>query len=383
MLPRIWRAEPVPKGLRLFEAARKTCAESISSVIIHHIHVPEPLLRQSREGSLQIRRPAFRSPPAPTCRSGRDWLRARQISTGRLNTIASGRRVSSRRQRQQALRRAFAATLVASITVSLPRRRRLAVISRSSWNASAEALWSAFVVGNHGSQGVRGNNLGARKMFSRECRFAASCRADQEHQSAFGDGQEHVCSIVVRREPILEDSLVRRRSADAVLHALLCRPADPQLAGAVHQGRSASQRHAGRPAARILVRAVLRGDGPAAGTRWRIRPIAAISSPICIAFWSVFTAGCALARSYTTLFLARMGVGIGEAGLNPAVLLDPGGSFSQGTAGRRAERVLYRQHAGVEPGAHRRGNRRAGGDAPARNHGADFGNHGLLASDVS
>ena len=39
---------------------------------------------------------------------------------------------------------------------------------------------------------------------------------------------------------------------------------------------------------------------------------------VCIAFWSVFTAGCALARSYTTLFLARMGVGIGEAGLNPA-----------------------------------------------------------------
>jgi MFS family permease len=39
---------------------------------------------------------------------------------------------------------------------------------------------------------------------------------------------------------------------------------------------------------------------------------------IAIAFWSVFTAGCALARSYTTLFLARVGVGIGEAGLNPA-----------------------------------------------------------------
>lgn len=39
---------------------------------------------------------------------------------------------------------------------------------------------------------------------------------------------------------------------------------------------------------------------------------------VCIAFWSVFTAGCALARSYATLFLARMGVGIGEAGLNPA-----------------------------------------------------------------
>ena len=39
---------------------------------------------------------------------------------------------------------------------------------------------------------------------------------------------------------------------------------------------------------------------------------------ISIAFWSIFTAGCAMARSYAMLFLARMGVGIGEAGLNPA-----------------------------------------------------------------
>ena len=39
---------------------------------------------------------------------------------------------------------------------------------------------------------------------------------------------------------------------------------------------------------------------------------------ICIAFWSLFTTACAGARSYATLFLARMGVGIGEAGLNPA-----------------------------------------------------------------
>ncbi|HEY2844972.1 MAG TPA: MFS transporter [Bryobacteraceae bacterium] len=39
---------------------------------------------------------------------------------------------------------------------------------------------------------------------------------------------------------------------------------------------------------------------------------------ICIAFWSIFTSSCAGARSYATLFLARMGVGVGEAGLNPA-----------------------------------------------------------------
>jgi MFS family permease len=39
---------------------------------------------------------------------------------------------------------------------------------------------------------------------------------------------------------------------------------------------------------------------------------------ICIALWSFFTAACAGARIYATLFLARMGVGIGEAGLHPA-----------------------------------------------------------------
>jgi MFS family permease len=39
---------------------------------------------------------------------------------------------------------------------------------------------------------------------------------------------------------------------------------------------------------------------------------------ICIAFWSLFTAACAGAKSYASLFLARMGVGIGEAGLHPS-----------------------------------------------------------------
>lgn len=36
--------------------------------------------------------------------------------------------------------------------------------------------------------------------------------------------------------------------------------------------------------------------------------------------WSLATAACGLARSFATLFLARMGVGIGEAALTPAVL---------------------------------------------------------------
>jgi MFS family permease len=36
-----------------------------------------------------------------------------------------------------------------------------------------------------------------------------------------------------------------------------------------------------------------------------------------IALWSAMTAGCGLARSYTSLFLMRIGVGVGEAALSP------------------------------------------------------------------
>jgi MFS family permease len=39
---------------------------------------------------------------------------------------------------------------------------------------------------------------------------------------------------------------------------------------------------------------------------------------ICIAFWSFFTGACAGARSFASLFMARVGVGVGEAGLHPA-----------------------------------------------------------------
>lgn len=39
---------------------------------------------------------------------------------------------------------------------------------------------------------------------------------------------------------------------------------------------------------------------------------------ICIAFWSLMTMACGLARSFGQLFAARVGVGIGEAGLSPA-----------------------------------------------------------------
>jgi MFS family permease len=37
-----------------------------------------------------------------------------------------------------------------------------------------------------------------------------------------------------------------------------------------------------------------------------------------VAAWSLFTAVCSLAGTFLTLFLARIGVGVGEAALNPA-----------------------------------------------------------------
>lgn len=39
---------------------------------------------------------------------------------------------------------------------------------------------------------------------------------------------------------------------------------------------------------------------------------------VCITIWSFFTAMCSAAKSYFTLFLTRIGVGVGEAGLSPA-----------------------------------------------------------------
>lgn len=38
----------------------------------------------------------------------------------------------------------------------------------------------------------------------------------------------------------------------------------------------------------------------------------------CVAVWSVMTMACGMARDFTSMYLARMGVGIGEAGGNPA-----------------------------------------------------------------
>ncbi|MDX2032001.1 MAG: MFS transporter [Blastocatellia bacterium] len=52
--------------------------------------------------------------------------------------------------------------------------------------------------------------------------------------------------------------------------------------------------------------------------RWADRGKRTRILSICVSIWSVFTAASGLAWSYWSLFVARMGVGIGEAGCSPA-----------------------------------------------------------------
>ncbi|MBL8554846.1 MAG: MFS transporter [Phenylobacterium sp.] len=53
-----------------------------------------------------------------------------------------------------------------------------------------------------------------------------------------------------------------------------------------------------------------------------------------VAAWSLMTAACALARSYTGLFAARIGVGVGEAALSPAAYSLLGDYFPREKLGR-------------------------------------------------
>lgn len=53
-----------------------------------------------------------------------------------------------------------------------------------------------------------------------------------------------------------------------------------------------------------------------------------------VATWCLMTAACGLARNFVQLFLARVGVGVGEAALNPAALSMISDYFPRRTRGR-------------------------------------------------
>jgi MFS family permease len=52
--------------------------------------------------------------------------------------------------------------------------------------------------------------------------------------------------------------------------------------------------------------------------RWADRGLRTKVLSVCVAIWSLFTAASGMAWNYWSLFVARMGVGIGEAGCSPA-----------------------------------------------------------------
>jgi MFS family permease len=66
-----------------------------------------------------------------------------------------------------------------------------------------------------------------------------------------------------------------------------------------------------------------------------------------IFLWSVMTAACGLAKNYGQLFLARMGVGVGEAGLSPAALSMISDSFPRA----KLARAIGVYSAGVSAGS--------------------------------
>lgn len=66
-----------------------------------------------------------------------------------------------------------------------------------------------------------------------------------------------------------------------------------------------------------------------------------------VAFWSLATAACGLARSFAQLFLARIGVGIGEAALSPAAYSMIGDRFPPERLGRALSVYTLGAMAGI------------------------------------
>lgn len=81
--------------------------------------------------------------------------------------------------------------------------------------------------------------------------------------------------------------------------------------------------------------------GKLADTANRMRLLAA-----CISLWSLFTAGCGLAKSFIGMFICRIGVGVGEAGLTPAAYSVASDMFPKRQLGRATSIYTFGAYIG-------------------------------------
>ncbi|WP_239018083.1 spinster family MFS transporter [Sphingomonas flavalba] len=66
----------------------------------------------------------------------------------------------------------------------------------------------------------------------------------------------------------------------------------------------------------------------------------------CISLWSLFTAGCGMAQSFIWMFLCRIGVGVGEAGLTPAAYSVASDMFPKRQLGRATSIFTFGAYVG-------------------------------------
>ena len=119
-------------------------------------------------------------------RSARAAFRSRATSRGRSSTMATaGRRW--RRAVPISSERAHSSTLVASTTVSRPRRSRMASDAVQQVEGVVGGALGAGIVGDHRAHGVRGEDLGRGEVALCEGALAAGRHPDQEDQRVGGD----------------------------------------------------------------------------------------------------------------------------------------------------------------------------------------------------
>lgn len=92
-----------------------------------------------------------------------------------------------------------------------------------------------------------------------------------------------------------------------------------------------------------------------------------------ILVWSLMTAACGLAGRFSTLFLARVGVGVGEAALSPAAYSLITDLFPKKTASTCSKFVFRGSLCRSWAGIHRWRISRAGSVTKSRRHTATFG----------